>query len=194
MLYIAAYANEDIIGKKVLDLGCGTGRLALGAAFLGARSILGIDIDKIAIAIAAESSRHLGFEKIVQWIAGDIKVVRGKFDTVLENPPFGVQRRAADRGFLEKALEVGNKVYSFHNHPDYDSSLIRRLNASKGAFVRVAPSPFFKRYAESRGGSVKAVYALPMVIPRMFEFHTKTKHVLITDLYLIESNVDHAAC
>ena len=35
MLYIAAYTNNDIIGKSILDLGCGTGRLGLGAAFLG---------------------------------------------------------------------------------------------------------------------------------------------------------------
>ena len=38
MLYLAAYTYCDIIGKRVLDLGCGTGRLALGAAFLGAAS------------------------------------------------------------------------------------------------------------------------------------------------------------
>ena len=41
MLYLAAYTNNDIIGKKVLDLGCGTGRLALGAAFLGAERVVG---------------------------------------------------------------------------------------------------------------------------------------------------------
>ncbi|TET63238.1 RNA methyltransferase, partial [Candidatus Bathyarchaeota archaeon] len=35
ILYIAAYTYNDIIDKTVLDLGCGTGRLALGAAFLG---------------------------------------------------------------------------------------------------------------------------------------------------------------
>ncbi len=188
MLYIAAYANDDIIGKRVLDLGCGTGRLALGAAFLGARSVVGIDIDRIAIAYAAESSKHLGLEKNVQWITGDIQALKGKFDTVLENPPFGVQKRKADRRFLEKALEISNKVYSFHNHSNHDSILIETLKASKGAFVRVAPSPFIRRLVESKGGSITAVYAILMIIPRMFEFHTKARYTLLSDLYLIERN------
>ena len=188
MLYIAAYANDDIIGKSVLDLGCGTGRLALGAAFLGARFVVGVDIDKTAIKNAAESSRQLDFEATVQWIAGDIGTVRGKFDTVLENPPFGVQKLTADRSFLEKALEIGYRVYSFHNHPSHDSHLAKQLGASKGNFVRVAPSPFIKRFVENHGGSVKAVYAMLMTIPRMFSFHTKAKHTFTTDLYVIERN------
>ena len=37
MLYIAAYANDDVVGKTVLDLGCGTGRFAIGASYLGAK-------------------------------------------------------------------------------------------------------------------------------------------------------------
>ncbi len=188
MLYIAAYANDDIIGKRVLDLGCGTGRLALGAAFLGARLVVGIDIDRTAVACAAASSKHLGLQKHAQWITGDIKAIRGKFDTALENPPFGVQKRSADRGFLEKALEISNKVYSFHNHSNRDNRLIKKLQASKGAFVQITPSPFIRRLVENQGGTIIAVYAILMVIPRMFEFHTRARHALISDLYLIEKN------
>src|SRR5208283_2916035 len=60
MLYIAAYADNKIIGKKVLDLGCGTGRLALGACYLGADSVVGVDVDRLAIKTAVENSLKVG--------------------------------------------------------------------------------------------------------------------------------------
>jgi putative methylase len=37
VLYIAAYSYGNIVNKRVVDLGCGTGRLAIGAALLGAK-------------------------------------------------------------------------------------------------------------------------------------------------------------
>jgi putative methylase len=188
MLYIAAYTNDDIIGKTVLDLGCGTGRLALGASYLGAQCVVGIDIDKLAIKTASENSEKAGLRTNIQWVVGDISAITGKFDTVLQNPPFGVQRRAADRKFLEKALEVGNVVYSLHNHPTTDKQLMKRLKANSGSLLRVAPSPFIEEFVESRQGVVKAVYALLMTIPRMFSFHTKAKHDFVVDLYYITRN------
>ena len=186
MLYLASYTNGDIIGKKVLDLGCGTGKLALAASCLGAQRVVGVDIDKRAIKTASENSEKAGFKTNVQWIIGDISAITGSFDTVLQNPPFGVQKRAADRKFLEKALEVGNVVYSLHNHPQIDKQLIQRLKANPGGLLNVSPSPFIEKFVESRRGVVKAVYAMLMTIPRMFDFHTKMKHDFVVDLYLIK--------
>ena len=60
MLYIAAYTHGDIVDKSVLDLGCGTGRLGLGAAFLGAKEVVGIDIDPVAIKTARENAEKAG--------------------------------------------------------------------------------------------------------------------------------------
>jgi putative methylase len=185
MLYIAAYANNDIIGKTVLDLGCGTGRLALGASYLGAKSVVGVDVDKLAIKTAVENSFKTSLAENVQWIIGDISVIVGRFDTVLQNPPFGVQTPEADRAFLAKALEVGNSVYSFHNHPQTDKQLIKQLKASSG-FLQISPSPFLERFVAQHNGVVKAVYAMLMTIPRMFDFHTKLKHDFVVDLYVIE--------
>ena len=185
MLYIAAYSNNDIIGKSALDLGCGTGRLGLGAAFLGAKSVLGVDIDKLAIKTARENASKVGLAQNVEWVNGDISSITGGFETVLQNPPFGVQSRGADRAFLVKALEVGISIYSLHNHPEVDKHLIAQLKASQD-FVRVAPSPFLERFVVKHGGVVVAVYAMLMTIPRMFNFHTKAKHDFIIDLYVIK--------
>jgi len=184
MLYLAAYTYGDIMDKRVLDLGCGTGRLALGCAFLGAKSVVGADIDKLAVKLALENSTKLGFKTKVDWIAGDINAVAGKFDTVAQNPPFGVQKRGADRFFLEKALQVADAVYSLHNHPFTDEPLVRRLRANAG-LLQVEASPFIARFVEANGGRIEAVYALLLIIPRMFDFHTKARSETIIDLYVI---------
>jgi putative methylase len=188
MLYIAAYTNGDIVGKTVLDLGCGTGRLALGAAYLGAESVVGVDIDRLAIKTARENARKAELVNCVQWALADISAITGRFNTVLQNPPFGVQTRQADRAFLVKALEVGDAVYSLHNHPEVDTRLIRRLKASQG-FLQVQPSPFLERFVAKHGGVVTAVYAMLMTIPRMFDFHTKLKHEFVIDLYVIKKTL-----
>ncbi|NIO36127.1 RNA methyltransferase, partial [Candidatus Bathyarchaeota archaeon] len=48
ILFVATYVYNDVINKTVVDLGCGTGRFAIGAALLGARETFGIDMDKVA--------------------------------------------------------------------------------------------------------------------------------------------------
>lgn len=183
MLYLAAYTNGDVIDKTVLDLGCGTGRLGLGAAYLGAKEVVGIDIDPLAIRTAWENREKAGLA--LELINGDINAVVGRFDTVLQNPPFGVQAREADRAFLVKALEVGKSIYSLHNHPEVDERLVKLLKSRQG-LVRVQPSPFLERFVGKNGGEVKAVYAMLMTIPKMFDFHRKPKHAFVIDLYLIQ--------
>jgi len=186
MLHIAAYANNDIAGKTVLDLGCGTGRLALGAAFLGARQAIGVDIDKVAVEAALKNSVKTGLRECVQWVAADIDVIRGVFDTVLQNPPFGVQRRRADRKFLEKALKVGKMIYSLHKNPAASRAVAARLKAHKANIEAVRPSPFLDSFIEEHGGRIRGVYAMVMTVPHMFDFHTKKRHGFVVDLYVIE--------
>jgi putative methylase len=186
MLYIAAYTNNDIVDKKVVDLGCGTGRLALGAAFLGAEEVVGVDIDRKVVKLASESSVRMGLKERVQWLAGDISVIRGDFDTVLQNPPFGVQKRKADRKFLERALELANVIYSLHKHPGLDTIFLRELESSKTGLAQVTPSPFLKRFVEEHGGKIRVIYAMIMTIPHMFSFHERRKHKFVADLLVIE--------
>jgi len=167
MLFLAAYVHDDVTGKTVADLGCGTGRLIVGAALLDAEKGVGIDIDRLAIRKAKQSAKSLNLDRRLSWIIGDINTLRGEFDTVLQNPPFGVQRRAADRRFILKALELAPIIYSIHKGGE-----------SNRAFI--------KRFIEANGGKVTSVFQMKLNIPRMFEFHTKRKHEVNVDLYRIE--------
>jgi putative methylase len=167
ILYIAAYVYDDISEKTVVDLGCGTGRLAIGASLLGAKETFGVDIDQLAVRTAKKNAEKFKVDKKTNWIIADIEVLRGCFNTVLQNPPFGVQRKGADRKFIEKALEIGCKVYSLHKSGEGNRE-------------------FIKRFIELHGGKVTGIFPLEMNIPKMFEFHTKRRHSLKVDLYLIE--------
>ena len=166
-LYLIAYAYNDIIDKTVVDLGCGTGRLAIGATLLGAKEVIGVDVETEAVRIAQKNAEKLGIENKTDWIVGDIDVVKGSFDTILQNPPFGVQQRRADRKFITKSLELGSIIYSFHKSGESNRE-------------------FIKRFIEGQGGRVTAIFAMKMEIPKMFEFHTKTKRSIQVDLYRIE--------
>ena len=166
-LYLAAYVNDDIIDKTVVDLGCGTGRFSIGAALLGAKEVFGVDVDRDAVRAAQKNAETLGVKEKTHWIVADIDAINGTFDTTLQNPPFGVQRRRADRRFIAKSLDLSDTVYSFHKGGDSN---------------RI----FIKRFIEEHGGKVTTIFPLEMKIPRMFKFHTKTKRSIQVDLYRIE--------
>ncbi len=185
ILYLATYTYDDIVGKNVVDLGCGSGRLAIGSALLGAKETLGVDIDSTAIRTARKNTEKLDVKDRIQWITAEIAAINGTFDTVLQNPPFGVQRRKADRKFLEKALEIGKHVYSLHKGSSTeDSELIRRGRTAQ--HLPVPPNPFLKSFIEKNGGRIKAVYTMRMTVPHMFDFHRKQKHRFPVDLYVVE--------
>jgi putative methylase len=167
ILFLATYVYNDVIDKTVVDLGCGTGRFAIGAALLGARETFGIDVDKVAVNVARKNAETLISKEKAHWVIADIDVMQGTFDTVLQNPPFGVQKRRADRKFIMKSLELGRRIYSLHKSGESNRE-------------------FIKRFIDKHGGRVTSIFPMKMDIPKMFEFHTKIKHGVQVDLYRIE--------
>jgi putative methylase len=174
ILYMATYIYNDISEKRVIELGCGTGRLAIAAALLGAKEVVGVDIDKTAIKQAAMNAEKLGVKTRTSWIITDIGTIRRSFDTVLQNPPYGVQKRGADLRFLEKALQIGRVVYSLHKS-------VKTVGKQK-----LVPSPFLEKFIERNGGEIKAIFFLLMRIPRMFAFHQKRVYQFPVNLYVVE--------
>jgi ribosomal protein L11 methyltransferase len=74
-------------GDTVLDIGCGSGILAISAMLLGAKEGFGVDIDPLAVKIAAENGKMNNFtEPQLQFVCGDLadKVTK-KYDVVVAN-------------------------------------------------------------------------------------------------------------
>lgn len=112
-LLMEALGLGDIRGKRVTDLGCGTGVFAIGASLLGAASAVGIDVDGASLEVARAAAKRLGAE--VEWVEGEVSRWQGSADTVMMNPPFGAQQRGADRAFLDAAFRTAPVVYTLHN-------------------------------------------------------------------------------
>lgn len=74
----------SIVGRRVLDLGTGSGVLSLAAERLGAASVIGVDIDPVAT-IMARDNRRLN-EGAFRIVAGDLDCLAGaRFDLALVN-------------------------------------------------------------------------------------------------------------
>ena len=73
-------------GERVLDVGTGSGILAIGALLLGGGQAVGIDIDPMAVKISAENAKisHVSdrFSSYCEDLAGDID---GKFGIICAN-------------------------------------------------------------------------------------------------------------
>ena len=115
-----AYMIGDIENKSVVDLGCGSGILGLGAAMLGATPLLLLDRDEKALSLVHNNLSKLKSEgllvdsKPIEIRHGFIEDLKAQTDVVIMNPPFGTRTVHADRIFVEKAMECASVLYSFH--------------------------------------------------------------------------------
>ncbi len=78
--------EQDCDKKSVLDVGTGSGILAITALLLGAESVVGVDIDALAVKIAGENAALNGVEGQVQFLCGDLTdQVSGSYDLICAN-------------------------------------------------------------------------------------------------------------
>jgi ribosomal protein L11 methyltransferase len=84
-LMLSALQLLDVQDRHVLDIGCGSGVLAIAAALLGARSALGVDNDPDALTSAAENLELNAVADRVRLANEDMRDLTSPADIVLAN-------------------------------------------------------------------------------------------------------------
>jgi release factor glutamine methyltransferase len=97
-------ADIDLAGKRVADVGTGSGILALAAARAGAASVVALDINPNAAKAAAENAHANGLSKPIMVVGSNLLSAlapRPLFDVILSSPPSfaGEPRDVADRAW-----------------------------------------------------------------------------------------------
>jgi ribosomal protein L11 methyltransferase len=76
----------EVASKRVLDVGTGSGILAIAAARLGAAEVVATDIDAAALEAARANAERNGVTDRIRFVKSDLlRKVAGKFDLVLSN-------------------------------------------------------------------------------------------------------------
>ena len=160
----------DIQDGVVVDLGTGTGMLALGAVLRGPKSVIGIDLDPGPLATARANEGRVAASADVEWVRGDATEIPLAPDvptTVVMNPPFGAQsgNEHADRAFLETAASISDVSYSIHN---------------------AGSEQFVESYATDNGGDVTHAFAAELDLPHQFEFHESESQIIDVEVFRID--------
>ncbi|WP_049997522.1 METTL5 family protein [Halococcus sediminicola] len=160
----------DIEGRFVVDLGTGTGMLALAAALRGPTGVVGVDIDPNPLSTARDNEGRVGTAADISWLRADATDAPLDTDggtTVVMNPPFGAQNDSehADRAFLATAARVGDVSYSVHNAGSRD---------------------FVASFAADNDGTVTRSFRAELDLPKQFDFHDADSHTVDAELFRIE--------
>jgi putative methylase len=165
-LLLAAVRLDGLAGRSVLDLGSGTGRLAVGAALLGAERVVGIEVDQGLVKVARAAAESAGVH--VEFWSSDVRDWQQPAELVVMNPPFGAQRRHADRVFWDRALALAER--SVH------------------AFALEDSRNFIARRVVARGAQVLETQPVAWELPRTFPHHTRRRVALSVDRWAIRTN------
>jgi ribosomal protein L11 methyltransferase len=127
-------AMEDVFEVEraiptVLDVGTGSGILAIAAGRLGARRVLAIDVDPVAVAAAADNVSRNGLDGIATARRGSTEAIEGRYSLIVANL-YADLLCASFRAFAAAAEARGGCIVS--GFLDADAARVRQTAAQSG--------------------------------------------------------------
>jgi ribosomal protein L11 methyltransferase len=110
-LTLMALQSIDLRDRTVLDIGCGSGVLAIGAVMLGARSALGIDIDPDALGNANDNAKLNSVTPSVRFEERDFRDLSISADIIVANLTGGLLEKSATK-LVELVSPGGHLIVS----------------------------------------------------------------------------------
>ena len=112
--------ENDFANKKVLDMGCGTGILAIMASKLGATEVTAIDYDPVCYESTIENAQLNHIENIKALCGSKEVIPYESFDIILANINRNILIDQMER--YGKVLETDGEIYfsGFYETPDLD--------------------------------------------------------------------------
>jgi ribosomal protein L11 methyltransferase len=112
--------ENDFAGKTVLDMGCGTGILAIMAAKLGAAKIVAIDYDPVCYDSTIENAALNNVSNITTLCGSKDVIPDERYDIILANINRNILLDQMER--YSTALKPGGTIYfsGFYENPDLD--------------------------------------------------------------------------
>ncbi len=112
--------ESDFTSKDVLDMGCGTGILAIMASKLGAQTITAIDYDPVCYESTIENSKLNHIDNITALCGSREAIPSEQFDIILANINRNILIDQLPR--YSEALKTGGEMYlsGFYKGPDLD--------------------------------------------------------------------------
>ncbi|HXX61490.1 MAG TPA: 50S ribosomal protein L11 methyltransferase [Candidatus Sulfotelmatobacter sp.] len=115
-------------GARVLDVGCGSGILALAAAGFGARRVLGLDTDPLAVEATRRNARRNRCARRVRARLGSLPVPDGPYDVVLANLIGSLLIALSEP--LREAMRPGGRLVAGGIFADRERDVRRALRAA----------------------------------------------------------------
>ena len=176
-----AYTLDDIESRTICDLACGTGIFGISSILINGKYAVGIDIDTESLSIGCVTASKMDIPSFykgvsrenidlnkpyIEFVKGDITSISSmdqldsvsnleRFETLIQNPPFGSQektKKGIDRKFIDFAMNSADVIYSFHMR---------------------STEEFISNYFEKLGGKITHKFHYKFPIKKIYDFHKK---------------------